>query len=97
MTPDATRHPKLRLFWKIVGIFFGGLLLLVGLAMLVTPGPGVVFVLAGLALLSPHSRRAHQVMSWLKQKLRLRQRPESPHAPADAPEKSVREDRRARG
>jgi uncharacterized protein (TIGR02611 family) len=72
-------HPRLRLFWKIARITLGSLLILLGLIMLVTPGPGWLAIFAGLALLSRHSRWAHNVMTWLKAKLHLiRRTPPSP-------------------
>ncbi len=52
----------------------------------------VFTILAGLALLSPHSRWAHAIMTWLKQKLH-RRRPAEPGTGGQVEE--VRRDRRA--
>ncbi|MFQ5700593.1 MAG: PGPGW domain-containing protein [Acidobacteriota bacterium] len=42
------------------------------LAVPLVPGPGFLFILAGLAVLSPHSKRARWVLKSLRDKLRLR-------------------------
>jgi uncharacterized protein (TIGR02611 family) len=71
VNPTLVDHPRLRLFWKIASITVGSVLILLGLVMLVTPGPGWLAIFAGLALLSPHSRWAHSIMTWLKSKFHL--------------------------
>lgn len=58
------------LVWKIIGISSGSLLILVGLIMLITPGPGWLAIFAGLALLSPHSRWARAILRKLKDTIR---------------------------
>lgn len=75
MNPGETRHPKLRLFWKIVAISVGSSLILLGIAGLFLPIlQGWLMIFAGLALLGPHSRWARQIMAWLKEKLHLHRR-----------------------
>lgn len=70
------------LVWKSIAISLGILLLLLGLVCLVLPGPGVLLILGGLALLSPHSRWAHGLMQWVKDLLKRRRRQPS-GAPRD--------------
>ena len=55
--------------WRIITITFGCCLVLLGLIMLVTPGPGWVAIFAGLAVLSPHSRKARWILRTLKEKI----------------------------
>ena len=76
MTGGAPRHPTLLLVWKIVSITVGSLLILLGLVMLVTPGPGWLAIFGGLAMLSPHSVWAKSILSWLKKKFRIHPRQE---------------------
>ena len=79
---DAERAPganaperPVSLVWKSLSVGFGIILILLGLACLVLPGPGVLLILGGLALLSPHSRWARRLMRWVKS-LPQRLRPE---------------------
>ncbi|HKY33774.1 MAG TPA: PGPGW domain-containing protein [Candidatus Polarisedimenticolia bacterium] len=72
--PERHAHPRISLAWKIFSIAAGSLLILAGLLMLVTPGPGWLAIFGGLAMLSPHSRWAHAILHWLKEKLHLRRR-----------------------
>lgn len=85
MNPGAgprKKHPKLVLFWKIVSISAGSILILLGIAGLFLPIlQGWLMILAGLALLSPHSKCAHAIMTWLKTKLRIGRRPPVPATP----------------
>ena len=46
----------------------GGVLVLLGVVMLVLPGPGVVFILAGLALLATEYVWAQRALNYAKQK-----------------------------
>ena len=62
--------------WRIFSISAGSLLILAGLVMLVIPGPGLLAIFAGLAMLSPHSRLAHRITHWLREKLRLHRAPD---------------------
>ena len=80
MNPGLANHPRLRLFWKIVSISIGSLLILAGIAAGFVPIlQGWILILAGLGLLSPHSRWARQILTWLKAKLHLRRKaPPSP-------------------
>jgi hypothetical protein len=85
-SPDGHphRHPKISLAWKIFSITAGSFLILIGLVMLLTPGPGWLAIFGGLAMLSPHSRWAHAIMHWLKSKLRIH-RPDEPPGPSSTP------------
>ena len=87
------------LVWKIASISVGSLLILLGLVMLVTPGPGWLAIFAGLAMLSPHSVLAKSILAWLKRKLGRLSR-QARHAPAGASHgdlhESSGEERRAR-
>lgn len=74
MTGQQPRHPTLVLALKIASISIGSLMLLLGLVMLVTPGPGILVILAGLAMLSPHSRWAKSLLVWIKEKFHIRQK-----------------------
>ena len=97
MTNGAPRHPTLLLAWKIGSITVGSLLILLGLVMLVTPGPGWLAIFGGLAMLSPHSVWAKAILSWLKKKLRIRSRKKGGQSPGGAETTSkTREDRKAR-
>lgn len=84
-TAPGKKHPKLSLFWKIVSITGGTALILLGIVGLFLPIlQGWLMILGGLALLSPHSKWAHAIMTWLKAKLKMKRR-----APAAAiPEES---------
>ncbi len=44
--------PTLRQAWKIVIAVFGFTVLLIGLALLVLPGPGILIIFLGLAILA---------------------------------------------
>ena len=73
--PDA-KHPRLRMFWKILSISFGWTLILLGILGLFLPIlQGWLMIFAGLAVLSPHSQRARRIMKTLKEKLRIHRRP----------------------
>ena len=48
---DVTGHPALRLVFVIVKNLFGALFVLLGIAMLVLPGQGVLTIVVGLMLL----------------------------------------------
>jgi len=79
--PTAARRTA-GLVWKSIAISLGVILLLLGLVCLVLPGPGVLLILAGLALLSPHSRWAHGLMQRVKD-LVNRHRRQAPDNPPD--------------
>jgi len=100
VTPERPRHPTLALIWMFASITFGVALVLLGIAGLFLPIlPGVVMILAGLAVLSAHSRRAKALMTWLKEKLHIHQRERS-EEPADdtdsARQDPASDDRQAR-
>lgn len=66
----STRHPGLRLAWKIATISLGGALVLLGIVGLFLPVlQGWLMIFGGLAVLSPHSRRARTILRMLKDKL----------------------------
>jgi uncharacterized protein (TIGR02611 family) len=69
--PPHHKHPRVSMAWKIFTISAGATLILMGLVMLVIPGPGLLAIFGGLAMLSPHSRWAHRITHWLREKLRL--------------------------
>lgn len=100
MTSERPRHPTLALVWRIASISLGVVLVLLGIVGLFLPIlQGVVMILAGLAILSGHSRRAKALMVWLKRKLHIgheERRDESADGSASRPQESQRDDRRAR-
>jgi uncharacterized protein (TIGR02611 family) len=96
MNPPEGMHPKLKLVWKIISISVGVLMILAGLVMLVTPGPGWLFIFAGLAVLGPHSRTARRVTTWLKEKLRIHHKQPGEETERPLPAKNEDHDRRAR-
>ncbi len=64
---------KLGLAWKILTISFGVTLILAGIAGIFLPVlQGWLLIFAGLAVLSPHSRRARTILSSLKSIFRSR-------------------------
>ncbi|WP_081844378.1 PGPGW domain-containing protein [Cellulomonas sp. URHE0023] len=61
-TLDRLPHPV-----RVVGVaLFGGVLVLAGLAMLVLPGPGIVVILAGLAVLASEFVWARRILDRTK-------------------------------
>lgn len=95
-TGPHKKHPKLSLFWKIVSISSGSLLILLGIVGLFLPIlQGWLMIFAGLALLSPHSKWAHSIMTWLKAKLRIGQRASATSAPD--PERQAEQQKRKEG
>ncbi|WP_160050554.1 PGPGW domain-containing protein [Nocardiopsis sp. FR4] len=55
-------HPALRLPWRVLVGTAGALVVLAGLLMMVTPGPGVAAVLLGLVIISTEFRWAHRLL-----------------------------------
>ncbi|MDA8368594.1 MAG: PGPGW domain-containing protein [Nocardiopsaceae bacterium] len=51
-------HPVLSWAWRIVVAVVGGVILLTGIVMCVTPGPGAAAIILGLAILSTEFRWA---------------------------------------
>ena len=59
--------------WRRVVVFFvGGVILIIGLILLVTPGPALVFIPLGLAILATEFRWARKWLSTVRQWLRSR-------------------------
>lgn len=62
-------HPALLLVYRCLVIGLGGLCLLAGLIMLVTPGPGWLFIFMGLGLWGTEFHWAHRLNIWAKAKV----------------------------
>ncbi len=62
------RNPITGAITKIVVSIVGLLVILAGLVMLVVPGPGIVAIILGLAILATEWAWAHHVMHWMKAK-----------------------------
>jgi uncharacterized protein (TIGR02611 family) len=59
--------------WRRVIVFFvGGLTLVIGLAMLALPGPAIIFIPLGLAILATEFRWARELLSLTRQLFRRR-------------------------
>lgn len=68
------KKPK-SLVVKVIAITSGSALILFGIAGLFLPIlQGWLMIIAGLAVLSPYSRRARRIMNYLKEKLRIRKK-----------------------
>jgi uncharacterized protein (TIGR02611 family) len=52
--------------WRGVVLVVGLVLIAAGLVMLVTPGPGIAAILAGLALLSTEFDWAKRLLNWVR-------------------------------
>lgn len=63
------RHPLLRLVHKIVVTVVGGLVVLAGIIMLVTPGPGWLGIFLGLGILATEYPVVHRFNLWAKAKV----------------------------
>ncbi len=59
-------HGFARQAWRVLVLVVGLALVAVGLVMLVTPGPGIALVLAGLALLSTEFAWAKRLLAWFR-------------------------------
>ena len=56
--------------WEKGGVaVLGGLLVVAGVIMLITPGPGWVTIGAGVAVWAPEYHWARRLLSWLKQRV----------------------------
>ena len=66
--PEKPRNPAVRLARKIAVGIGGVALIIAGTAMLVLPGPGLVAIFAGLALLATEFEAARKVNDWAKQR-----------------------------
>lgn len=56
---------------RLVISIAGGIVLLIGLVMLIYPGPGWLVIFAGLAILSTEFKFASNILDWLKDKYAL--------------------------
>lgn len=79
--PEEHEDPKKKkpksLILKVIAITSGSALILFGIAGLFLPIlQGWLMIIAGLAVLSPYSRRARRIMNFLKEKLRIRKKDE---------------------
>jgi uncharacterized protein (TIGR02611 family) len=61
-------HRIARHAWRIVVLVVGLVLIVAGLIMLVTPGPGIAAILAGLALLSTEFDWAKRLLRWFRER-----------------------------
>ncbi len=63
-----------RSFWKrlrrITITLIGTITLVIGVTLLVLPGPGIIVILIGFAILSVEYPWARRVIDWLRRKLR---------------------------
>ena len=57
----SERHPALRILHKGVVVVLGGIFVLAGVVMLVTPGPGWLFIFLGLGVWSTEFEWAHRL------------------------------------
>lgn len=72
----AEKKPR-SLVWKVIAITTGTTLIILGIAGLALPIlQGWLMIFAGLAVLSPYSRRARRITSFLKEKLRIHRKQE---------------------
>lgn len=62
------RHPVTGLITKVVVTLVGVLVIVAGFVMMITPGPGLVAILLGLAILSTEWAWAATTLTWLKRK-----------------------------
>ena len=60
------RYEPLRLCWRFLVLLVGGVVLLAGVVMLVTPGPGWLALIAGLAILATEFTWAERLLRWAK-------------------------------
>lgn len=57
-----------QILWRVIATTIGGAILLVGLAMLVLPGPGWALIFLGLAVLATEYAWAHRLLTFTKDK-----------------------------
>lgn len=62
----SLRHPGIRLLRKVMVGVAGTALMVAGVAMLVLPGPGILAIFAGLALLATEFKAAKQANDWAR-------------------------------
>ena len=77
-------HPALSLTTKVVVALVGGTVLLIGVVMIVTPGPALVLIPLGLAILATEFEWAHH---WLE---KARRKAQEARAKAEAMDPRVR-------
>lgn len=63
------KRPWLAFFYKILVTIFGVLVILAGIIMLVTPGPGWVTIFIGLMILGTEYPWARRLLGWLRNQL----------------------------
>lgn len=63
------RHPALRILHKVLVTLLGGIIVLAGLVMLVTPGPGWLAIFLGLGVLATEYPVVHRFNTWCKAKV----------------------------
>lgn len=63
------RHPSLAFAYKVLVTIVGVLIILAGIIMLVTPGPGWVTIFIGLMVLGTEYHWARRLLGWLRQRL----------------------------
>ena len=62
-------RPVLGFFYRVLIALVGGVLILAGLIMLITPGPGWVTIFLGLAVLGSEFSWSRRLLAWLRQKV----------------------------
>lgn len=67
---SARRHPTSRLAKKIMIAVLGGLVLIIGVALIPLPGPGWLIVLAGLGIWAVEFMWARNLLQFTRNKLR---------------------------
>ena len=60
---------KLRIFRRITALVVGGAVLLVGVVMFFTPGPAILVIPAGLAILATEFAWARKVLAYFRERL----------------------------
>lgn len=61
------RHRTLHLTWRLLVLLVGSAVFIAGLVMFITPGPGWLAVIAGLAILATEFTWAERLLNWAKQ------------------------------
>ncbi len=60
---------KLRILRRIVALVVGGIILLVGVVMFFTPGPAILVIPAGLAILATEFAWARKVLAYFRERV----------------------------
>jgi len=76
---------------RITRIGIGLALILLGLFLLVLPGPGILTIAGGLAILAPEFEWAQRLLDWMKSRYRVYfvRRETTPAAPEDAADETL--------